>query len=172
MTSCAFKIRRESEPARGSNLHIGFFARVSHRNSRTQQFQRKPHICFDLLPTLNIYLVSFVERLMAREVRCRVTDRQTDRQTHTHDNYSYPRCVCAPRVNNTTPTNTTSRTTLFSKDNKAALLDLNHHTLQCRRVLYQLSYRLPGKLRWQGSNVQHKYNTRQRQRLTANNSQS
>ena len=35
---------------------------------------------------------------MAREVRCHQTDRQTDR----HDNYSNPRCACAPRVNKLT----------------------------------------------------------------------
>ena len=38
------------------------------------------------------YMVLFVERFMAREVRC---------QTDTHNNYSNPRCACAPRVNNT-----------------------------------------------------------------------
>ena len=41
----------------------------------------------------------FVERFMAREVRCWVTDRQTD----THNNYSYPRGTCVPRVNQGAP---------------------------------------------------------------------
>ena len=35
-------------------LHIGFFARVSRHHSRTQQFQRKPYIFFDLHPPLNM----------------------------------------------------------------------------------------------------------------------
>ena len=42
------------------------------------------------------YVVLFVEWLMAREVRCR----GTDWQTHRHNNYRNPRCVCVPRVNN------------------------------------------------------------------------
>ena len=45
----------------------------------------------------------FVERFMAREVRCWVTDRQTHRQKDTHDNYSNPRCACTPRVNQGAP---------------------------------------------------------------------
>ena len=37
--------------------------------------EKTPHIIyFDLYSTLN----TFVERFMAREVRCRVTDRRTD----------------------------------------------------------------------------------------------
>ena len=44
------------------------------------------------------YMVLFVERFMAREVRCQVTDWQTDRLTDTHDNYLNPRCACVPRV--------------------------------------------------------------------------
>ena len=36
----------------------------------------------------------FKPHFMAREVRCRVTDRQRDR----HDNYSNPRCASAPRI--------------------------------------------------------------------------
>ena len=48
-------------------LHTGFFARVSHRNSRMQQFQRKPHIFRPLSDAE--YVVLSVERLIAREVR-------------------------------------------------------------------------------------------------------
>ena len=47
---------------------------------------------FHLYPT-----VLFVERSMAREVRCRVTDRQ---KTDTHDNYRNSRCARTSRVNN------------------------------------------------------------------------
>ena len=36
---------------------------------------------------------------MAGEVSSHITDRTTDRQTDKHDNYSNPRCACAPRVN-------------------------------------------------------------------------
>ena len=44
-----------------------------------QQFQRKPHI---FRPLSNAeYMVLFVERFIAREVRCRVTDRQTHTTT-------------------------------------------------------------------------------------------
>ena len=35
---------------------------------------------------------------VAPEVSFDLTDRQTDRQIHT-DDYSNPRCACAPRVN-------------------------------------------------------------------------
>ncbi|CAI8026791.1 hypothetical protein GBAR_LOCUS15353 [Geodia barretti] len=39
-------------------------------------------------------MVSFLGRTHFREVRCRVTDRHTDRPK-----YCNPRCACAPRVN-------------------------------------------------------------------------
>ena len=42
------------------------------------------------------YVTAFSGRTDAPEVRCDLTDRHT----HTHDNYSNPRCACAPRVNN------------------------------------------------------------------------
>ena len=50
-----------------------------------KHFRRKPFEISD----------SFVRRTNTREVRLRVTDKQTDKP-----NYSNPRCACAPRVNN------------------------------------------------------------------------
>ena len=72
MTSCAFEIEADPLEVSLRVLAIASFARVS---SRTQQFQRY------FSTFIRRYVVLFVERLMAREVRCRGTDRQTD----THD---------------------------------------------------------------------------------------
>ena len=41
------------------------------------------------------YVTAFSGRTDAPQVRCDLTDRQTD----TQNNYSNPRCACAPRVN-------------------------------------------------------------------------
>ena len=67
-------------------MHIGFFACISRRISRTQSFQQNRHISFLALVALKL-LVSLISRLVACSARI-VVDRQTDRQTHT------------PRVNN------------------------------------------------------------------------
>ena len=53
---------------------LGFFAQVS---CRTQQFLINP----TYVSTDAEYLLLFVEQFMTREVRCWVTDRQTDRHT-------------------------------------------------------------------------------------------
>ena len=84
MTSCAFKIHRESEPARGKPVLISIlaFSLVFHAATlERSSFRENP---FRPIPDAE-YLVLFVERFMAREVRCWVTERHT--------------CACAPRVN-------------------------------------------------------------------------
>ena len=73
MTSCAFKIHRASGPAQGKPVLIsiiGFFARVSRRSSRTQQFQRKSHI-------------TIVRGAIDGSSSERSWNKQTDRHTHT-----------------------------------------------------------------------------------------
>ena len=45
-------------------------------------------------------MISFIILLIASTARIACADRQTDRHTHTQDNYCNPRCACAPRVNN------------------------------------------------------------------------
>ena len=81
MTSCAFKIHRESEPAQGKPVLISILAYslVFHAVRNSQRFQRKSYIVRPINDAE--YVVSFVERFMASEVRCRVTDRQTHTAT-------------------------------------------------------------------------------------------
>ena len=87
MTSCAFKIHRASRPAPGkpASISILAFSLVFHTvTPERSSFRENP----TFRPTPDAEdVVLFVERLMAREVR------------YTHDNYSNPRCACAPRVN-------------------------------------------------------------------------
>ena len=92
VTSCAFKIHRVRGPARGKPVLVSilYFRSCSRCNFRTQQFRRKPHLFFDLYPTLNMWYRMWSDS----EVRCKETDRQTD----THDNYRNPLFACVPRV--------------------------------------------------------------------------
>ena len=60
-------------------------------------FKENPTNFFDI-PLPAEYATVFSGRTDAPEVRCDLTDRQTDRHTHT-TKYSNPRCACAPRVN-------------------------------------------------------------------------
>ena len=75
-------------------MNIGLF---SHHISRTQSFQRKRQIYFHALVALKM-LVSLISRFVDCSLRI-VVDKQTDKQTHTQNDYCNPRCACAPRVN-------------------------------------------------------------------------
>ena len=78
-------------------------AEVSEKRSnfRIRQFKEKRH--FNIATNLTLK-ASFVILLIACTARIACSDRQTyrqtDRQTHTRDNYCNPPCACAPRVNN------------------------------------------------------------------------
>ena len=59
--------------------------------------EKTPQMFWPSLPVEYVILIS--GQTDAPEVRCDLTDRQTDKQTH-KPNYSNPRRACAPRVNN------------------------------------------------------------------------
>ena len=61
------------------------------------RFRKKRLISFQARVVLK--MVSLTGSLVACSARI-AADRQTDRQTHTQNDYRNPRCACAPRVNN------------------------------------------------------------------------
>ena len=76
-------------------MHIGFLACFHAMHiSRTQSFQQNRLFNFRALVALKM-LVSLISRLVACSPRI-VVDKQTDRQTHTQNDYCNPRCACAP----------------------------------------------------------------------------
>ena len=76
-------------------MHIGFLACFHAMHiSRTQSFQQNRLFNFRALMALKM-LVSLISRLVACSPRI-VVDKQTDRQTHTQNDYCNPRCACAP----------------------------------------------------------------------------
>ena len=72
MISCAFKIHRASGPGRGKPGVLAFLP-VFHTVTPEHSSFRENPTYFRPLSDAE-YVVSFVERLMAREVRCRGTD--------------------------------------------------------------------------------------------------
>ena len=96
VTSFAFTVREQAECGRGKPVVtcILAFSLVFHTVTPECSSFRENSTYFRPIPNAG-YVVFFVERLMAREERCPVTDRLT----HTHDNYRNLHCVCMPRVN-------------------------------------------------------------------------
>ena len=78
-------------------MHIGFLACFHAISLECSRFSKIGSF-FRALVALKM-LVSLISRLVACSARI-VVDRQTDRQTHTQNDYCNPRCACTPRVNN------------------------------------------------------------------------
>ena len=79
-------------------------AEVSEKRSNFRIRQFKENRLFNIAANLTLNtMASFVILLIAHTARIACSDRhtyrQTDRQTHTRDNYCNPLCACAPRVN-------------------------------------------------------------------------
>ena len=78
-------------------MHIGFLACFQAISLERSRFSKIASLLFPALVALKM-LISLINRLVACSPRI-VVDKQTDRQTHTQNDYCNPRCACAPRVN-------------------------------------------------------------------------